>query len=127
MLSFSGGPAEGATMIARRAPLLLRVVYCARKDEFDVLDQLSDTPAEHESIYVYRRTSSADPCFLDYSDRGGRRRGMRCMIAQYQFLEPQPGDTNTRINDAWQRWCEAYVAKNLTPAGVGSNEREGPR
>jgi hypothetical protein len=116
MLHFSGGPADGVDLLGQRAPLLLRVVYCTSGDAFDVLDQLSDAPATDEVVYVYERVGEPARGMLDYSDRGGRRRGMRFISAEYRFLEHQPGDSHTRDNQAWQAWC----GQRVRPAASGT-------
>lgn len=51
MTTFKDGPAEGRTLLLRRAPTLLRVVQ--EDGEFDALDQLNDEPGPRESIYCY--------------------------------------------------------------------------
>ena len=49
MTRFLDGPAAGVLLALRRAPLYLRVVYHAKREEpWDALDQLADVPGEHE-------------------------------------------------------------------------------
>jgi len=51
MTRFLDGPAEGVTLMLRRAPIYLRVVH--RGTEWDALDALDDRPTPDETIYVY--------------------------------------------------------------------------
>jgi hypothetical protein len=105
VISLHGGPADGVALVLKRAPLFLRVVYSEAKDDFDALDQLDDTPKSNETIYVYRRRAGAATyAFIDWHDGRGRK-GARCAIAEYQFIEQQPGDAHTRGTNAWRRWC----------------------
>ena len=60
MLKLLDGPAEGRYMV-KRAPLFLRAVVSAGGAQ-DVLDQLEDTPAPSEEVYVYKLQGSAGTC-----------------------------------------------------------------
>jgi hypothetical protein len=119
MTKFINGPADGVTLMLRRASLLLRVVYSDTKDEFDALDWITDSPQWHEGVYVYRRIGEPMVMMIDYCDRRGRH-GQRVASAEYEFLPAQPAEQYLRRPDAWQSWCRRAAARLAQQQG-GSN------
>ena len=106
MISFENGAAAGQRLMLKRAPLYLRVVFTG--DKWDALDQLTDTPAAHESIAVYVRIGAPSECFLDWTQKG-RRRGARFACATYRAVPDPPDDATLRNTEAWREWCRARV------------------
>ncbi len=100
MITFLDGPAEGARLNLRRAPIFLRVVLDA-SGEIDALDQLDDEPRPTEAIHVYSRT-------------GPPSRGIACtrghgchpfVVAEYRYWQGQPSEDVLRNTEKWQAWC----------------------
>lgn len=108
MFRFLDGPAAGARLNLRRAPLFLRVVLDAG-GEIDALDQLTDEPRETEAIHVYRQV-------LGTMSRGiactrGRGGGCREFVSvDYRLHETQPTDYEARNQARWGEWCEGEAA-----------------
>ncbi|MFO0887568.1 MAG: hypothetical protein U0790_00315 [Isosphaeraceae bacterium] len=98
MIRFLDGPAQGALLMLRRAPLYLRVVANA-KGEWDALDRLSDTPEPGESIHAYRIAGPARPYHI--------RPGGRFWQAEYRAVPDQPPAEVLNDTDRWRDWCWA--------------------
>lgn len=103
---FKGGLADGVTLLLQRAPLFLRAVKAADK-KWDALDQPTDRPEPNEVVVAYRKVSDDGAAFIDFSGKGGRRAGMRCTSATYEYLDLQPPDEALRDSAKWRAWCEA--------------------
>lgn len=100
MTQLLGGPANGTTLMLKRAPLFLRVVRNARGD-VDALDQLDDEPQPDEQIIVYRREGEVGNVHI-HSARG---RGGWYTTAQYRAVDQQPEDADVRETQPWRNWC----------------------
>jgi len=111
MTRFEDGPAAEQVLFLQRAPLFLRVVESAGK--LDALDQLDDEPRPGERIHVYRRHGVAGAAFVDYSGPRGRT-GMRCSVARYRYVNPQPAAGDVTETAAWRTWCAAQP-QQVTP------------
>lgn len=103
MSRFVDGPAEGKSLLLRRAPKLLRVT---RSDagEIDALDQLDDRPKPNETITVYERVTT--PSTVHINMRGGCG---RYQIADYRQTSRQPDDATARSTAAWRAWASTYM------------------
>lgn len=114
MIEFLDGPAKGATLTLRRAPMYLRVVYSGRAGSIDVdaLDQLSDMPNAAESIVAYRRVGKAGSVHINAGRCG--RSGVYA-TARYEVVNPQPDDTTLRERERWREWAmEQHRAEMVT-------------
>lgn len=75
MTRFIDGPAEGVTLMLKRTPVYLRVVR-NRQGKWDALDQLDDSPASDEEIFVYRLKEHLGNAFVD----GPKIKGCYAMV-----------------------------------------------
>lgn len=93
------GPAVGAALMLRRAPIYLRVVVDAAAAKTDALDQLDDEPEPHETVHVYRQVEGtrAIVCIRP----GGCYHG-----ADYVHVPDVDGES-VRDTAAWREWAEA--------------------
>lgn len=96
----------------KRSPKFLRVVDAASpalpglddgRHEFDALDQLEDTPAANEKIYVYVLDKHLGNCHINRGRNGG---GFYPMCS-YRFLVNQPDDFTMRNADAWKAYLQS--------------------
>ncbi len=110
MITFFKGPANGIVLDLRRAPLFLRVVQKITK-EFDALDQLDDEPTFSERLFAYRRVGKAGRVHIQHTYKGKRTCGWYAM-AEYRFVDPQPGDDVMRSKEKWQAWAKAQAKGN---------------
>jgi hypothetical protein len=110
MVRFENGPAAGAVLELRRAPLYLRVTTTP-DGTVDALDQLSDVPRPEETLMAYRRTGGLTTGFLDYTDAQGRRRGRPFVSATYAVVPEQPGQDVMRDRELWCAWATAEHAR----------------
>lgn len=104
MSRFLDGPAEGQSLLLRRAPKLLRVVRSDAGD-LDALDQLADTPKVDETITVYERVTAPSTVHIK----------MRCgwyQIAEYRQTSRQPDDATARSTAAWRAWASTYMGEH---------------
>ena len=109
MITFLDGPALGACLWLKSAPLFLRVVQNA-DGEWDALDQPSDMPVLDETISVYRR--KGEPNLVHVLRLvNGRRSGGWHQAAQYELDALQPADAVMRDNAAWRTWVAERVAE----------------
>ena len=90
-------------MLLKRAAYFIRVVEDG--GIFDALDLPEDTPKLTERIYAYRIVSSPGYCHMNF----GRGRGWSGPVAEYSFIDPQPGDEQMRTNKAWSEWCQKQI------------------
>ena len=101
-ISFHGGPAEGTKLAFSRFPLYLRVVV-DDKGNVDVLDQLSDTPRDNETIHAYRMLLRAKNMGIACG-RGGCK---PIIDGAYRYIEVQPDDATMMDHARWAEWCHA--------------------
>lgn len=101
MTRFIGGPANGRTMLLRRAPVLLRVVVDRDNGNVDALDQLEDMPEDHEAVHAYELTGPPSWCFVDGTNVRGR-----FVMAEYRLCEKQPEEAEMRNMAAWAWWTD---------------------
>ena len=113
MLKLLDGPAQGAYMV-KRAPLFLRAVVSAGGAQ-DVLDQLEDTPAPSEEVYVYKRQGSAGTVHLNLGHRKGT--GFYAM-GEYRHVPDADGEA-LRKTEAWRQWC---IAQSDRPVNLETGE-----
>lgn len=114
---------------------MLRVVCDARpgrvKEPWDGLDQPDDAPKPTEVVHVYIMAEWKGMVHLNARGAGGKAIRGFWPMADYAFLEPQPGDIHTRDNAAWAAWCDANeesikatlnpsVAERLKPCPANS-------
>lgn len=116
MSTFHGGPAADLHLLFARGPVYLRVVQ--GPEGFDVLDQPEDEPAEHETVYVYRRVGENRRAHIN--NRGSRGKGPRSgfyEFADYQYVEVEP-EERERLRDtaAWQAWATEERVLAACPA-----------
>lgn len=103
------GPAAEHSFLLTRAPLFLRVVNQSGK--WDALDQLADTPAANELVYVYRRHGTPGHVHINSRDpKTGKRNGGMYTLAEYKYFETQPIDSTVRDNKLWQEWVMEMIA-----------------
>jgi hypothetical protein len=112
MVKFNGGPADGMTLMLKRAPLWLRVVTDRAGSPaggVDALDQLEDVPNDGEEVFVYERRGGASSVHLR-----GRTRSISgwYVEAEYDHVPITPREqTEFRDTDAWHRWTKAISAE----------------
>lgn len=102
MITFEDGPAAGAVLDLRRAPVFLRVVIDRATNEVDALDQLDDLPALGEDVHVYRRIGKAETYHIKCARRS--ESGFRSR-AKYQLHDEQPADHVGRSRKSWEDWA----------------------
>lgn len=102
MTRFEDGPAEGLSLILKRAPKFLRAVK-NREGTWDALDQLDDAPEVDEQLFAYERHGGEIRGFID----GPKFRGMFAG-GVYRFVAEQPDDIVMRDTDAWRAWCATH-------------------
>jgi len=89
-------------MAFSRFPLYLRVVV-DDKGNVDVLDQLSDTPRDNETIHAYRMLLRAKNMGIACG-RGGCK---PIIDGAYRYIEVQPDDATMMDHARWAEWCHA--------------------
>lgn len=92
--------------MCKRAPVFLRAVK-DKSGKMDALDQVNDTPAENESVFVYEQQGEVGTVHLNY---GGGRGGWYAM-ASYHYLPDVDGEA-LRDNKAWQVWATARALQS---------------
>lgn len=100
MTIFLDGPAEGQTLLLKRAPRFLRVVKGGGK--WDALDQPEDTPTPDEEVYAYQIEGTPGQCHVNARGSHGFY-----TLAQYRLVPTQPEDRELRHTMSWRRWCLA--------------------
>ena len=104
MLQLLDGPCQGDIMV-KRAPVFLRAVLGPR-GKIDVLDQLDDTPAADEKVFVYRREGDSNQMHIYARGKGGKALTGWWPFANYKHLPDVDGE-QLRDNAKWQ----AYVTQ----------------
>jgi hypothetical protein len=112
MIRFLDGPAEGKTLELRRAPVLLRVAIDG--ETVDALDQLSDTPRDTETLYVYRLEGKASSYHLLVRGPKARERGGWWAYAEYVSvpMDEQPDQETLQDTERWREWATDYNTKH---------------
>lgn len=110
MTKFEDGPAQGQTLMIRRAPVFLRLTFDGKK--WDALDQLDDEPLQNETLHVYRITDMPGHIHLNTGRKPG---GGFFPLANYRFYQPQPMDEQVRTFAAWKSWCESQPRTDVPP------------
>ena len=120
MTHFLDGPAKGAHLMLRRAPLFLRVTQSAAG--FDALDQLDDSPAAGERLHAYRRVERPTSMHLDYFDAKTRRKvGAWFTVARYRLVAgDQPAHDVMADRSRWRAWCRRAAAAECSTAEGGA-------
>ena len=109
MVKFLDGPAAGVTLCLARTPLYLRVCHRphdASGEEWDALDQPTDTPRPGEVLTAYRRHGPAGTCHVSTRDKVGRRRVAWYATAEYSVLAEQPPAEVMADAGRWRDWCD---------------------
>jgi hypothetical protein len=111
--SFEDGPAAGAFLTLRRAPVFLRVVIVADllgDAEVDALDMPEDAPSDHEAVHVYEQVAGSIGHLCIRGPGGG------CFqTARYRHRPDVDGE---QLRDR-QRW-EAWASRQPVPALGGA-------
>jgi hypothetical protein len=105
------GPCKGAYLV-RRAPAFLRAVkteHLFSEIEADVLDQLADTPAADEKVFVYQRDGQAGAMHLLARGKGGKNITGWYQTGRYHHLPDVDGE-QVRDNARWLEWSERQIA-----------------
>ena len=127
MLSLLDGPCKGTFMV-KRAPLFLRAVAKPvllprerdaeegqiRTDfgECDVLDQLNDTPADGEQVFVYQLQGKAGSFHIHARGKDGKALSGWYAMGEYKYLPDVDGE-QLRDNVKWQAWViQQYGGSN---------------
>ena len=100
-ISFRDGPAAGATLMLKRAPVFIRVAI-QQNGGVDALDQLTDEPEPGETLHAYRRITKPSPFHIRCGR--GSRSGWYVM-ADYVVCEDQPEAETMADTDRWRDWC----------------------
>lgn len=108
MTSFTNGPAQGHSLMLKRAPIFLRVVE-DNAGKFDALDQPEDTPRPGEKLYAYRIREIPGMCHMSMRGARGQRTGGFYTIASYELCEEQPHQDFMANADQWGAWCHAQI------------------
>lgn len=103
-VTFRDGPAAGASLDLRRAPVMLRVVVGPR-GKVDALDQLDDVAEPNERIFVYRLDGGVQHFHIKSSRRGESGWRVSAHYRQHLFHPPPPPDEVLRDNRRWVAWC----------------------
>lgn len=98
------GPAEGSYM-TRRSPMFLRAIVNA-EGKGDVLNELTDTPANTEKVSVYRLASEPGVVHLHMRGKGT---GFY-LTGDYRHLPDIDGE-QLRDTDKWREWCKSQLGK----------------
>lgn len=106
MTKFLDGPAQGNTLMLKRAVLLLRVVTKDGKT-WDALDQPEDTPAPDEKIQVYALKEHRGNCHVKLGGQAKNASGFYPM-SDYVLCKIQPDDIVARDAGKWSAWCHAH-------------------
>lgn len=108
VIKFLDGPAAGAPLPLRRAPMYLRVVIDP-SGKVDALDQLDDEPRAGETVHVYARARWAGPIHVCGGLNGNRSRvhGSGWVIeADYRHMPDVDGE-GLRDTETWRAWATA--------------------
>lgn len=102
-VTFEDGPAAGAELALRSAPIYMRVVIDETSGKVDALDQAGDTPNVGELVHVYRRATYSGAAHVCYRGKRKRESGWYVM-ASYTHVAEVDGES-VRMNEAWRQWC----------------------
>lgn len=108
MTTFHDGPAQGQTLMLRRAVCYLRVVV-SRDGHWDALDQPDDTVGADETVYAYLIIMNPRPSMIHI--RAAKGRGGFFTIAKYRFCLDQPSQEVMRDEQRWGEWCRSDHAE----------------
>lgn len=107
MTIFQGGSAHGQTLLLRRSPEFLRVVFDGKK--WDALDCPGDQPKTTEKIFVYRLVGERGSVHIR-GCRGGPSGFFR--QATYITHPNAPEESVLRSQRLWDKWCRENVVCN---------------
>jgi len=107
MTTFEDGPAKGKALGLKRTPIFLRVVQ-GRDGTWDALDQLGDTAAAGETVYVYFLVRKDGDVHVCTRGKGG---GGWYGLATYKLYHTQPPQETLLSNMAWADWVRGEVEK----------------
>lgn len=119
MIRIVDGPAGGAELSLRRAPVYLRVVIDSA-GRVDALDMLDDVPRDGETVHVYqgdRDTLRAlpDDVFVCASGRDGMRQvGGADGVYRHR---PDVDGEQLRDTAVWRSWVIEEVARQAESVG----------
>lgn len=99
MTRFQDGPAQGKTLMLRRAPIYLRVTELI--GEFDALDQLNDQPEPGETLHCYVLAEAPGHIHINTGRKPG---GGFFPMALYRIVPEQPPQEIMRDNAKWRAW-----------------------
>jgi len=102
MTRFSGGPADGVSLMLRRSPIYLRVCRAA-DGTWDALDQLGDEPREGETLAAYRLVRDRGTMHVLLARP---RRGPWVRVAEYAVCPEQPEQAVMSSRGRWRAWAE---------------------
>ncbi len=109
MTTFVDGPARGQTLMLRRGVIFLRVVYDTQTKLWDALNEPDDKATATEIVYAYVLRGES---IMVHVNIAGNKGGM-FQMAEYKFIEPQPKDSQIRVNKCWEIWVDSN--KHLAP------------
>lgn len=110
MTKFIDGPAEGQTLMLQRAPIFLRAVQDQKK-EWDALDQLHDTVADGETVYVYVLDREPGRCHV--LRRGKGQQSGWYTVATYRLHIEQPSQEILSSTIGWRKWVQTQPVPDL--------------
>ena len=106
MIKFKDGPAAGAILSLRRAPLLIRAVQGPRA-KWDALDQVDDVVNNNERPYLYILAGPARMMHMRCCGKGGKAASGFWAMGEYQLLPAPPDESILRDNTLYAEWCDA--------------------
>lgn len=106
------GPCKGAYLV-KRCPMFLRAVPNGT-GENDLLDQVEDSPAKDEKIFIYQM--EGNPGWIHLSMSPKSKSGFYAM-AKYRYL-PEIDGERFRDNAVWQEWATEQMKKILPECPV---------
>lgn len=116
MTRFLDGPAEGVTLMLRRAPHYLRAVRAA-EGEWDALDQLDDYPKGNETVVAYEMVSGPFTAHVQRREKGRRVCGWY-QGGEYRVVAEQPTDNVLRVTALWRDWVSERIGKPVAADGT---------
>lgn len=108
MITFMSGPAAGAGLALRRAPMFLRVVIDETDGKVDALDLLDDTPGPSEKIRVYQLAAPSSMAHVCYRGRDRDRSGWYA-VGIYRHVDDVDGEM-VRETGRWRAWVDERCA-----------------
>lgn len=117
-MHFVDGPAAGIQIPLRRRPILLRIVHSPAAG-WDGLDQLDDSPAPEERVFLYWRKQEGQWCHVDGRDaKTGKRFGRTEWIVDFFHVSDGPTEEILRDNGKYRDWCEENKGRFLRKDAV---------